>query len=76
MAIIKNYGFLWERDSIYRGAGSNAGHLKGKSKPEKSKPGLKLTLKSKLACMLSMIQTDILFMSGKQVMGKTACLAA
>ena len=29
MPIIKNYGFLWDRDHIYRGAGSNAGHLKG-----------------------------------------------
>lgn len=31
MAIIKNYGFLWDRSQIYRGAGSNAGHLKGTS---------------------------------------------
>jgi len=31
MPIIKNYGFLWDRDYIYRGAGSNAGHLKGKA---------------------------------------------
>ncbi|MEQ1686179.1 MAG: GIY-YIG nuclease family protein [Burkholderiaceae bacterium] len=31
MAIIKNYGFLWGRKYIYRGAGGdgNAGHLKG-----------------------------------------------
>ena len=29
MPIIKNYGFLWDRDQIYRGAGCNAGHLKG-----------------------------------------------
>lgn len=29
MPIIKNYGFLWDRDHVYRGAGSNAGHLKG-----------------------------------------------
>lgn len=29
MPIIKNYGFLWERKYIFRGAGSNAGHLKG-----------------------------------------------
>ncbi|WNB74534.1 GIY-YIG nuclease family protein [Methylomonas koyamae] len=29
MPIIKNYGFLWDRDYIYRGAGSNSGHLKG-----------------------------------------------
>lgn len=29
MPIIKNYGFLWDRNHIYRGAGSNAGHLKG-----------------------------------------------
>lgn len=29
MPIIKNFGFLWERKYIYRGAGSNAGHLKG-----------------------------------------------
>lgn len=38
MPIIKNYGFLWERKFLYRGAGGdgNAGHLKGKSrgKPE------------------------------------------
>lgn len=32
MAIIKNYGFLWERKFLYRGAGANAGHLKGKCK--------------------------------------------
>jgi len=31
MPIIKNYGFLWDRNYIYRGAGSNAGHLKGAS---------------------------------------------
>jgi hypothetical protein len=31
MPIIKNYGFLWERKHIFRGAGSNAGHLKGTS---------------------------------------------
>lgn len=30
MPIIKNYGFLWERKFLYRGAGQNAGHLKGK----------------------------------------------
>jgi len=29
MPIIKNYGFLWERKYIFRGAGNNAGHLKG-----------------------------------------------
>lgn len=29
MPIIKNYGFLWDRNHIYRGAGSNPGHLKG-----------------------------------------------
>lgn len=31
MAIIKNYGFLWERKYIYvgRGGGGQAGHLKG-----------------------------------------------
>ncbi len=36
--IIKNYGFLWERKFIYRGAGGdgNSGHLKGEArgKPE------------------------------------------
>ncbi len=33
MPIIKNYGFLWERKNIYRGAGGdgNAGHLLGKA---------------------------------------------
>ena len=31
MPIIKNYGFLWDRDFVYRGAGSNAGHLNGTS---------------------------------------------
>ena len=31
MPIIKNYGFLWDRGEIFRGAGSNAGHLKGES---------------------------------------------
>ena len=36
MPIIKNYGFLWERKHIFRGAGSNAGHLKGTS------PGLEM----------------------------------
>lgn len=29
MPIIKNYGFLWDRKYIYRGAGSTPGHLKG-----------------------------------------------
>jgi len=29
MPIIKNYGFLWDRNHVYRGAGSNPGHLKG-----------------------------------------------
>jgi hypothetical protein len=29
MPIIKNYGFLWDRNHVYRGAGNNAGHLKG-----------------------------------------------
>lgn len=29
MPIIKNYGFLWDRNNVYRGAGSNAGHLMG-----------------------------------------------
>lgn len=32
MPIIKNFGFLWERKYIHRGAGSNAGHLMGKAK--------------------------------------------
>jgi hypothetical protein len=34
MAIIKNFGFLWERKFIYRGTGGdgNAGHLKGTAK--------------------------------------------
>jgi hypothetical protein len=31
MPIIKNYGFLWDRDYVYRGAGNNPGHLKGTS---------------------------------------------
>jgi excinuclease UvrABC nuclease subunit len=31
MPIIKNYGFLWDRGEIFRGAGSNAGHLKGEA---------------------------------------------
>lgn len=31
MAIIKNYGFLWDRSQIYRGRGGDAGHLKGTS---------------------------------------------
>ena len=31
MPIIKNYGFLWDRSEIFRGAGSNAGHLKGEA---------------------------------------------
>lgn len=31
MPIIKNYGFLWDRDYIYRGRGKNPGHLKGTS---------------------------------------------
>jgi hypothetical protein len=31
MAIIKNFGFLWERKFIYRGNGGNAGHLRGTS---------------------------------------------
>lgn len=31
MPIIKNYGFLWDRTHVFRGAGSNAGHLKGNS---------------------------------------------
>lgn len=36
MPIIKNFGFLWERKYINRGAGSNAGHLMGyaRGKPE------------------------------------------
>lgn len=29
MSIIKSYGFMWERKFVFRGAGSNAGHLKG-----------------------------------------------
>jgi hypothetical protein len=29
MPIIKNYGFLWDRDYVYRGAGNNPGHLLG-----------------------------------------------
>jgi hypothetical protein len=34
MAIIKNYGFLWERKYIFRGWGGDgsAGHLKGRAK--------------------------------------------
>lgn len=32
MAIIKNYGFLWERKYFYRGKGGRSGHLKGVSK--------------------------------------------
>jgi hypothetical protein len=27
--IIKNYGFLWDRSHVYRGAGNNPGHLIG-----------------------------------------------
>jgi len=36
MALIKNWGFQWQRQYIFRGAGSNAGHLKGyaSGKPE------------------------------------------
>jgi hypothetical protein len=36
MPIIKNYGFLWDRDQIYRGAGSNPGHLKGDASGHKT----------------------------------------
>jgi len=32
MPVIRNYGFLWERQYIFRGAGSNAGHLNGFAK--------------------------------------------
>lgn len=34
MAIIKNFGFLWERKYIYRGTGGagKAGHLKGEAR--------------------------------------------
>lgn len=32
MPIIKNFGFLWERKYINRGAGSHAGHLMGEAK--------------------------------------------
>jgi hypothetical protein len=32
MPIIKNFGFLWERKYINRGAGKQAGHLMGKAK--------------------------------------------
>ena len=32
MSIIKNYGFMWERQYIFRGRGSIPGHLNGKSK--------------------------------------------
>lgn len=32
MPIIKNFGFLWERKYISRGAGSQAGHLTGEAK--------------------------------------------
>lgn len=37
MAIIKNYGFLWERKYIFRGTGGhgNAGHLKGHASGKK-----------------------------------------
>lgn len=31
MPIIKNYGFLWDRTHVFRGSGSNPGHLKGTS---------------------------------------------
>ena len=31
MPIIKNYGFLWERQFIYRGRGNSAGHLEGRA---------------------------------------------
>lgn len=36
MSLIKNWGFQWQRQYIFRGAGSNAGHLKGYAagKPE------------------------------------------
>lgn len=32
MGVIKNFGFLWERKYLYRGKGSNAGHLYGYNK--------------------------------------------
>ena len=32
MSIIKNFGFLWERQYIYRGRGKVVGHLQGKRK--------------------------------------------
>ena len=35
MAIIKNFGFLWERKYIYRGNGGNSGHLKGTARGKK-----------------------------------------
>ncbi len=31
MALIKNWGFQWERRYIYRGAGKAAGHLRGRA---------------------------------------------
>lgn len=34
MAIIKNYGFLWERKYFYRGRGGRSGHLQGFCKGE------------------------------------------
>ena len=35
MLAIRNYGYLWERKYFYRGAGSNAGHLRGYNKKHK-----------------------------------------
>lgn len=32
MALIKNWGFEWQRKHIYRGTGGNAGHLKGSAR--------------------------------------------
>lgn len=36
-AVIKNFGFLWKKEYIYRGNGGNSGHLKGIKKGKKTK---------------------------------------
>ena len=55
MPIIKNYGFLWDRNYIYRGAGNNAGHLKG------SASGLAL------ADFREQIGVNVLYDSGQRI---------
>lgn len=65
--VIKNYGLMWRRDSVFWGKGNQKGTLQGR------RSGKIIDFESKLECMCSMTRAEGRYMSGKRAKEMRAC---